>query len=158
MSIDLLLVLCVSASVIGFAVWCGGKPEKIGAAILLLDLCVDLVIRESLGHPDFLGFSNRRLVIDMVEFAMLLTLALRANRLWPIFSAASQLVAVAGSLAVLGSGRGMSVAYWAVTQLPFFGQLMALALGTIFHVRRRASLGPYREWRVSPRAEPTLTR
>jgi hypothetical protein len=154
MPVDVILVLGLSASVIGFAFWRGGKPEMLGAVIVALNLCIDPVVRAWAGQWDFSAFSTSRFLVDLVEFGLLFSLALHANRVWPIFSAASQLVAVAGSLAVLKSGGGMQVAYWAVTQLPLFGQLAALAFGTYFHLRRREVIGPYRDWRVAYSSRP----
>ena len=147
MPVDVLIVLGLSGSVIGFALWGGGKPEMLGAGIIALNLCIDFAVRAWVGQWDFSTFSSRRFVIDLIEFTLLFSLALHANRVWPIVSAASQLVAIAGSLAVWESGGGMRVAYWAVTQLPLFGQLAALAFGTVFHLRRQAVIGPYRDWR-----------
>jgi len=147
MPTDVLLVLLLSACAIGFAVWRGGRPEIIGAAILALNLCIDLAVGEWFGGWDFSRFSTTRFAVDLFEFSLLFVLALKANRVWPIFSAAAQVVAVAGSLAVLGSKGGMQVAYWAVTQLPLFVQLAALGIGTAFHFRRQAVIGPYRNWR-----------
>ena len=149
MPVDVILVLGLSAGVIGFAIWRGSKPEMVGGVIVALNICIDLVVREWVGQWDFSTFSSSRFGVDLLEFGLLLSLALSANRVWPIFSAAAQLVAVAGSLAVLASKGGMQIAYWAVTQLPLFGQLAALALGTFFHLRRQAVVGPYRDWRVA---------
>jgi len=150
MSVDVLLVFGLSAGVVSVALWRGGKPEIAGATILALGWFADFLAALWGASGGFSDFSSTRFVIDLVEFVLLLGLALSANRVWPIFSAAAQLVAVAGSLAVWGSGgAGMQVAYWAVTQLPLFGQLAALTLGTLFHLRRQAVIGPYRAWRVA---------
>lgn len=149
MPVDVVLVLGVSTGVIGFAFWRGSMPENLGAVIIALNLCIDLAVLEWVGQWDFSIFSPSRFWIDLAEFGLLLALALKANRVWPIISAAAQMVTVAGSLAVWTTGGGMQIAYWAVTQLPLFGQLAALALGTFFHVRRQAVIGPYRDWRVA---------
>ena len=149
MPVDVIIVLGLSTGVIAFAMWRGSKPELLGAAIVALNMCIDLAVREWVGRWDFNDFNLSRFLIDLVEFGLLLSLALHANRVWPIFSAAAQLVAVAGSLAVLGATEGNEIAYWAVTQLPLFGQLAALAVGTFFHLRRQAVVGPYRDWRVA---------
>lgn len=148
MPVDVVLVLGFSTGVICFAYWRGSWPEKSGAAIISLNIAIDLIARGLLGEWNFSSFSFSRFLIDLIEFGLLLYLALSANRIWPIFSAAAQLVAVAGSLAVLGTGGGMQVAYWAVTQMPLFVQLVALGLGTYFHIRRRQVLGLYRDWRT----------
>jgi hypothetical protein len=118
----------------------------LGAAIVALNLSIDLVVRQWMGRWDFTAFSTSRFLIDLAELGLLLALALSANRVWPIFSAATQMVAVAGSLAVWGSKGGNQMAYWAVTQMPLFGQLAALAIGTLFHMRRQAVVGRYRDW------------
>ncbi len=149
MPVDVILVLGLSTGVVAFAFLRGSKPEKLGAAIVGLNMCIDLAIREWTGRWDFSAFNDSRFWIDLVELGLLLSLALTANRVWPIFSAAAQMVAVAGSLAVWGSDGGMELAYWAVTQSPLFGQLAALALGTFFHLRRQAVIGPYRDWRAT---------
>lgn len=149
MPVDVILVLCLSTGVIGFAFWGGSKPEQLGATIIALHMGVDLVLPEWVGQWDFSAFNTTRFLIDLIELGLLLSLALYANRVWPIFSAAAQLVVVAGSLAVWGSQSGMQVAYWAVTQLPLIGQLAGLSLGTVFHLRRQAMVGPYRDWRVT---------
>lgn len=149
MPVDLILVLALSAGIFGLAIWRGGEPEKFGAAVIALNMCIDLVVLEFVGRWDFSRFSTTRFVIDVAEFGLLFCLALKANRVWPIFSAAAQLVAVGGSLAVLGSEGGMQIAYWAVTQMPLFGQLLALFFGTLLHSRRQAMIGPYRDWRVA---------
>jgi hypothetical protein len=148
MPVDVILVLGLSAGVIGLAFWRGGKPEMAGAAIVTLGWLADFLNILWGGPSDFSSFSISRFLIDLAEFSLILALALYANRVWPMFAAAAQLVAIAGSLAVWASGgEGMQVAYWAVTQLPLFGHLAALALGTFFHTRRRGIIGPYRDWR-----------
>lgn len=149
MSVDLILVLGLSTGIIGFAVWRGSKPEWAGAAIIALDIVIDFLARALGDQWEFDAFSSRRLVTDTVEFGLLFALALNANRVWPIFSAASQMAAVGGNLAAAGNPDGNEIAHWAVTQLPLFGELAALALGTAFHSRRQAAVGPYRDWRVA---------
>ena len=148
MPVDLFLVLGLSTGIIGFAFWHGGKPEVFGAAIVALNLCIEIVVRHWIGRWGFSDFSSSRFLRDLSEFGLLFLLALRANRVWPIFSAATQLVAVGGSIAVWGSKEGMQISYWAVTQLPLFGQLAALTTGTYLHMRRLAVIGPYRDWRI----------
>lgn len=149
MPVDLFFVVGLSTGIIGFAFWRGSRPELLGGLILALNICFDLAVRTWAGRPDFSDFNTSRFVIDLVELGLLLLLALNANRVWPIFSAAAQLVAVAGSLAVMGTRGGMQLAYWAVTQMPLFAQLAALALGTFLHMRREAAVGPYRDWRLA---------
>jgi hypothetical protein len=147
MGIDVILVFGISMAVLAVALRRGGSPEKLAAGLVALNICTDLLIRQWVGEWNFSTFSSSRFAIDLGEFSLLFFLAYNANRVWPIFSAAAQLVAVGGSLAVLQGQGGMQAAYWAITQLPLLGQLIALALGTFFHVRRLSVIGPYRDWR-----------
>lgn len=151
MPLDLALVLGLSAAVVGFAVRYGSTPERLGALLIILNLSVDLLVKALVGEWDFARFSNVRFAVDIGEFCLIFALAFRANRVWTIFSAASQLVAVGGSIAVMKSSGGNQIAYWAITQLPLFGQLAALTLGTAAHRRRKAAIGPYRDWRPPKR-------
>jgi uncharacterized membrane protein len=88
-------------------------------------------------------------VLDGGELVVIVWLALRANRMWPLWAAAAQLLCVSGHVAVLVSPQGMQRAYWALTQLPQYIQLIALVLGAVAHARRFERIGPYRSWRFS---------
>jgi uncharacterized membrane protein len=70
-----------------------------------------------------------------------------ANRTWPLWAAAFQVVAMSGHLAVALHPEGMRRAYWAITQLPQYGQLAALLIGAAAHARRVRTVGAYRSWR-----------
>jgi hypothetical protein len=88
-------------------------------------------------------------VLDGCELVAIFRLALRANRMWPLWAAAAQLICVSGHVAVFVSPEGMRRAYWALTQLPQYIQLIALVLGAVAHARRFDRIGPYRSWRFS---------
>jgi hypothetical protein len=54
-----------------------------------------------------------------------------------------------GHLAVLIESGGMRRAYWAMTQLPPYVQILAMVCGAAFHARRFRQIGHYRSWRLS---------
>jgi hypothetical protein len=89
------------------------------------------------------------LVLDGAELAAMIWLALNANRTWPLWAAALQVICMSGHVAVTIEPDGMRRAYWAITQLPQYGQLAAMLLGTVAHVRRQRRIGPYRSWRLA---------
>jgi len=64
-------------------------------------------------------------------------------------AAAAQLICYSGHIAVFIQPHGMRRAYWAMTQLPPFIQLVALLLGAAAHARRARRWGEYRSWRVA---------
>jgi uncharacterized membrane protein len=87
-------------------------------------------------------------VLDGGELAAIVWLALNANRTWPLWAAAAQVICVSGHIALLIEPHGMRRAYWAMTQLPQYIQLGALLLGATAHARRVRLMGRYRSWRL----------
>ena len=155
MSVDFAIVLVLAAAVTLPAIGRGGRPERYAAAILIVGILFDRTYSILFVERGFREFSSSRLVSDMLQFAGYLWIALAANRIWPLFVAAAQLVCLTGSIAVLVDRHGMMLAYWSLTQLPIFVQMIALAWGTNAHRRRLRKHGPYRCW--SPSRTKLLT-
>ena len=143
-----LIVTALSLAVYFAAVWRGGGPERAGAAILFAAFLVDEIYHMAAGPHQFESFDPVELSIDLVSLAAFAALALRANRLWPILTAALQLMAVIGHIAAF-SGAGMQRAYWAMTEPPVLLGVMALLGGLVTHLLRGRRLGPYPDWRPS---------
>lgn len=126
----------------------GGPPERLAAAIIVGWVGVDAIYHLLFGPSNFDTVDPVHVVLDSAELAAIVTLSLRANRVWPLFAAAAQLICVTGHFAVLAEPSGMRRAYWAMTQLPQYIQLTALLLGAAAHMRRERVIGPYRSWRI----------
>ncbi|MWV27891.1 hypothetical protein [Aurantiacibacter rhizosphaerae] len=124
----------------------GGQPEKWCAAIIGGEVLVDLLILLVAGPRSFGQFQFSRILLDAVACALLIAVAMRANRMYPLALAAAQIVALIGSIAALLASEGMAQAFWAMTQAPLFIQLALLALGTLAHGMRVARIGPYNCW------------
>src|SRR5688500_566272 len=101
------------------------------------------------GPASFAEVDPAHLVLDGAELAAITWLALRANRVWPLWAAAAQLITVSGHIAVMVEPVSVRRAYWAVRELPGYVQLLALACGAAFHARRVRRIGCYRSWRTS---------
>ena len=112
---------------------------------IVLDAAYHLVF----GPSDFDAVDPVHVVLDGAELVAILWLALRANRMWPLWAAAAQLICVSGHIAAFVEPGGMQRAYWALTQLPQYIQLTALICGAVAHARRFEQIGPYRSWRFS---------
>lgn len=126
----------------------GGPPERVAGAILLAWMVTDISYHVVFGSSDFNSVDPMHLVLDGSLMVAMVWLALRANRMWPLWVAAASLVSMSGHFAILIQPVGMRRAYWALTQLPQYVQLIALLLGTQAHMRRLRKLGqPYRSWR-----------
>jgi len=127
----------------------GGPPEKLAAAIIVGWILVDALYHVLFGPSGFDTVDPVHLVLDGGELAAIVWLSLRANRMWPLWAAAAQLICVSGHLAVMVEPGGVRRAYWAMTQLPQYIQLTALLLGATAHARRERRVGRYRSWRYT---------
>jgi hypothetical protein len=144
-----LLSLAVVAAASSYALWHGGPPEKIAAKIVIVWILTDVGYHLIFGPSGFVVVDPAHLVIDGAALVATTWLALRANRVWPIWAAAAQTMTMLGHLAVLIESGGMRRAYWALTQLPPYVQILAMVCGAAFHARRFRQIGHYRSWRLS---------
>ena len=149
MAFEVILGFAMILAAAVFAVARGGPPERMAAGIIVCWVITDVSYHLVFGPSGFDAVDPVHLVLDGVELVAIVWLALRANRMWPLWAAAAQLICVSGHVAVLVSPEGMRRAYWAMTQLPPYIQLTALLLGAIAHARRYERIGPYRSWRFS---------
>jgi hypothetical protein len=148
-AIEVILTVALVAACGAIAWSRGGPPERIAAAIIVGWIVLDVLYHLMFGPADFNEVDPVHLVLDGAELVAIVSLALRANRVWPLWAAAAQLICVAGHVAALVEPRGMTLAYWAMTQLPPFIQLIALVSGAVAHTRRTHRIGPYPSWRVA---------
>ena len=82
---------------------------------------------------------------------LLLVIALRANRDWPIAIAAMQVFQVIGQLLKLADRDMPILVYWIGTVVWAYPMLILLLLGTVRHRNRVKRLGPEVSWsRSSP--------
>ena len=128
---------------------CGGPPERFAAAVIMVWLFADVGYHLLFGPSGFDKADPVHVVLDGAQLAAMIWLALNSNRTWPMWAAALQLICLSGHIAVTVEPGGMRRAYWAITQLPQYGQLLAMLLGTAAHARRARQIGPYRSWRGS---------
>ncbi|HYD23273.1 MAG TPA: hypothetical protein VEB68_00635 [Croceibacterium sp.] len=149
MATEVVFILALVLASGGLAWWRGGPPERFAAAVIVGWILSDAGYHVAFGPSGFDTVDPVHLVLDGAELAAIIWLALRANRLWPLWAAAAQLICVSGHLAALIEPGGMRRAYWALTQLPQYIQLIALLLGAAAHARRQRRWGTYRSWRVA---------
>lgn len=150
MAPDLIAVVLLVATASLYAVMRGGKPERICAAIIVAGIVADRLYLGIFGGREFQHFTASRLAFDGAQLVGFVLVALRANRVWPLWPASAQLVAISGSVSAIVVPDGYNYAYWAMTQLPLFIQLAALGLGTFLHDRRRQRIGAYNCWSPRP--------
>lgn len=127
----------------------GGPPERMAATIIVTWMVTDVTYHLMFGKSGFDSVDPVHVVLDGTALVALVWLALRANRMWPLWAAAAQLMCVTGHLVAFVEPGGMRRAYWAMTQLPPYIQLFALVLGAVAHAKRFERIGPYRSWRYT---------
>ena len=127
----------------------GGPPERIAAKIVIVWILTDVGYHLIFGPSGFIVVDPAHLVIDGAELVAITWLALRANRIWPLWAAAAQVMTFFGHIVALLEQGGLNHAYGAMTQVPPYIQLTALVCGAAFHERRFRRIGHYRSWRLS---------
>jgi len=148
MSLQVLLILSVVVIASAISYQRGGPPERMAAMLIAGWVLTDALYHLLFGPSGFDRVDPVHLVLDGGMLGAIVWLALRANRVWPLFAAAAQLMCFSSHIAVMVTPEGARRAYWAMSQLPQYIQLAALLAGAAAHARRERMIGPYRSWRT----------
>jgi|GEM_PF-164535 len=140
---DILLALCC-----GYALWLGGAPERVGAAIYVIAVLLTHVAASAVARP-FSSMEVGILIVDATMLIALLALALTAARLWPIWATALHVIATGGHAVKLVDSTVIPWAYAFVLAFWSYPMLLLLVLGTWNHQRRVARFGADRSWSSS---------
>ena len=138
----ILLLCCLYAAVKG------GGPEKVGAAIFVLSSIASTIVASS----PAIRFGTVEVGVFIVDASMLLALlglAIKAERLWPLWVAGLQAVEVAGHAVKLIDSSVIRLAYAFILALWAYPMLLLLVIGTWNHHRRVARFGADRSWSSS---------
>lgn len=128
--------------VAAYAQWRGGAPERIAAICLVLAMIG--TFWAGLSNPSYRGVQWDMLLIDFALLLALSILAGAADRFWPIWLAAFQLVAVAAHGVTAYNPEILPVAYWWIVGKIAYPMVAILAIGTRRHHRR--TLGGVQEY------------
>ena len=123
------------ASACGFALWRGGRPERVAASACLVAW---VATRLAYDYSDRIDPQWGILAVDISFLAVLVYLALTTDRLWLLFAAAFQLLGVAIHLAITLDRAIRAVAYIQALIIWSYLVLLSLAIGTWFHWRNRS--------------------
>jgi len=99
------------------------------------------------GDPTWFEVNPGHFVIDLWAFLTMTWVALKANRGWPLWISATQLIVVIAHFAKLFEIDEARRSYWVMTQVPAVVQLVVLIIGTYAHVSRQRRIGRYAAWR-----------
>jgi 4-amino-4-deoxy-L-arabinose transferase-like glycosyltransferase len=140
MTYFLLLIGCCA-----YALSRGGAPERIGAGILTVGSLLTLAVASGQGAT-FRSMEIGILVIDLACVAALVLLALAAERFWPLWAAAFQIISTAGHAVkyvdpdVIGRAYAFLLAFWA------YPMVLLMFIGTWRHQQRLARFGADKSW------------
>ncbi|MEO0439823.1 MAG: hypothetical protein AAF067_02990 [Pseudomonadota bacterium] len=129
------------------AVW-GGKPERIAVAIFVPGFLFTTLLFSPLTQR----FGNVEFEVMLVDLAMLIafvTMALYAERFWPLWMSAMQAIQVISHLPIIFIPELLPQAYGAVIIVWSYPMLFLLAIGTWRHQQRLRKFGADRSWSSS---------
>lgn len=128
----------------------GAGPERICAAALFAmtygDPLYHLMVSQG---PTYGTVDLGHLTQDVAVAAVYVGVALQANRVYPIWLAAFQLVSLLSHLGREVTDFFPKLAYGLMNYGPYYTTILILGLGIAAHARRSRRLGRYRSWRSS---------
>lgn len=152
-----LVVLAFLTCSLGLVVALGGGPERMGGQIMLVVLALS-AIRMIIIADQVHGFDLLGLLSDVLAFVGFLWIAVFAWRLWPIWTAALQLIAIGAHFGPALNLPIAPLAYAIMRSAPTATVIVTLIAATGWHckkMRSGISMPPWRTWsgplnRISP--------
>ncbi|KPQ30471.1 MAG: hypothetical protein HLUCCX21_04275 [Porphyrobacter sp. HL-46] len=149
----------IASVMLALAIWrWGGGPERwlIGLFVGTMVLPVYAFWFLDLGGPIKGPFAWLYLSLDLLAAVGFVVIAINANRIYPLWIAGFQLVAI-GAHAIKGMVDGVSLLAISILVVgPSYFQLLLIFAGFLRHWRRERRFGPYRDWRITPPDAPAF--
>lgn len=140
-------IAALLVSVIAAIAWVwGGGPERRVCFIVFMWFWIDPVYHAWYAPAQFLRIDLGHLIFDFTTFVALFFIALHANRVWPCWVAAASIIPLIGHTVVVFGFGGMQRAYWILTQIPLWLELLVIVIGLSAHWARRKRIGQYPDW------------
>ncbi|WP_340588349.1 hypothetical protein [Erythrobacter alti] len=136
------------------AIWAwfrGEAPERQIGLIFVAAIALQIIYRQFVPQTLSREIEVPYLMLDILMFVAFSSVALRANRIYPLWILAAQLIAV-----LMHFQRGVleemaPLAYWVLIRLPSYLQMLAFAIGVWKQSRRKARGLQSRPWRLTSR-------
>jgi hypothetical protein len=136
----ILLVACWA-----YALRRGGPPERIGASIL----AVGSFLSAATASVSMIGYRSVEtgiLIVDLLCLVSFLALALRADRFWPLWVAALQIIGTAGHSVKFVDPDIIRRAYAFILVIWAYPMILLLVVGTRRHQQRLSRFGIDKSW------------
>lgn len=141
----ILIFFTLLITVCGYAIWRGGKPERLAGIAFLLAVAGTAASYSD--YPARFGEAEVGvLVVDSLLWIVLFGISLKADRGWPLALAGLQLATVCFHIAKLVKPDLIPVAYAALIALYSYPMLLLLAVGVFRHQRRLKKQGYDLDW------------
>lgn len=132
------------------ALWRGAGPERQSALVFIGMFAFDRFYHLLFGRGEFfLGADLGHILIDSIALVAFVLIALRANRVYPIWLASFQLLTIVSHVVRAISPAIEHGAYAILVHAPSYLEVAVFGLGTLLHIKRQAKYGPYRSWQNS---------
>ncbi len=141
--VDIFIVLLLSSVSISL-LW-GGAPERIAAMIISFGVVATALV----ASPYVERFSNIEInvmIVDILMLSMFTWLCLYADRFWPIWISAMQLIIVVSHLPKLFMPHILPQAYLTISAMWSYPIVATLIIATIRHQKRLRFSGLDRSW------------
>ncbi|WP_296820011.1 hypothetical protein [Brevundimonas sp.] len=122
-----------------FALFKGEQTERIGGGALLIGWFATLAIQRTV---DFNAVNWPVMAVDVLLFVILLGLAWKSDRSWPVWGSGFQLIMVLVHIVTATDVRISAFAYQSALAVSSFGLLACLAIGTFWAWQEREAIRP----------------
>lgn len=145
----MMLFTALLLSSCAYALLRGGAPERVVAGSLLTAYVATLLAYSEL-PTRFEKVEIAVLLVDTILLLGLIAVALRADRVWPLFVAGLHLTTIGAHLIKFFDGNMIRVTYAVMIAAWSYPMLVLLAVGTWRHRRRLKIHGDDHPWTLPP--------
>lgn len=150
-------LLVLSGMVFVLSILFGGAPERRLSGVLLFVLLTKSIYDHIFGPIIWTGTEYGRVVLDVLLLVVIIRLALRANRLYPLAIGAMQIITLVAYAACALLPTSGPIAHAIMDSWAFHAQLGIMALGLLCHIARKRCLGrDYPDWIEAPPAPANM--
>jgi hypothetical protein len=143
--IHILLFNAVLVIACGYALIVGGAPERLTAATFLLGAAATFAVPFQ-PRQSFYAVHGVILAIDVVMLAVLVAIALRADRYWPLYVSSLHLITIAIHGVKAYEPTLVPWMYAAASAKIAYPMLLLLLIGAVRHRDRRVRFGSDPDW------------
>lgn len=131
-----LLFSILAIGTLTYAYWVGERPERWSATLIAAMIGIDFLYHRVIGESSYVSIDLWHLLVDLAALCFVVWLALGADRIWPLFFAAFQLVTTLGHLFRLVRVEMPEIVYAILIRAPSYLMIATLLVGTALHHRR----------------------